>query len=374
MRTPRFIGSLQRLSVRVATQALVPVCAIGLLVVGCSDGANGSSEPGGGMGGTATAYIGSTGGGSSSGGAPPILTKMLGAMDTTSFRGIRRVFELQGFDQIVQVEDVGADGTGRFAMELVDAPILPPHVDRMSYDIAFESSARFIWTLRDFRIRDVERATANYGIVVQPVTPMVAGIACTRISFRRHQPVGGRPGHYEVDVDETTGFALAWREFDEIGSVLAEVEYESFAYDGDLSDMQLRGRTFEARPLQLALGLTKQAMFPVYLPALTPPGMQFATAEVQTIPKSHLAGLSAGAESALPVGEWLRSIANDGIEPIVFAHSGNPLQAGGVTPSVVRWNLVGQWGVGYGHIGGVAFVVAGRANFNEIKRLIESAF
>jgi len=220
-----------------------------------------------------------------------------------------------------QLEDVGADGTGSFAIELLEVVSLPPDVDSLSYEILFESSARFQWTMRDFQIRDASLAASNYFVQLLTDAPVVAGIDCVRLSFLRQEEIGGRPGQYQVDVDPNTGFVLAWREFSNSGQMLADVAYESFEYGGDVSDMTLRGRQFAAAPLNVAMPLSGQIDFAPRFPDLLPGNMQVVSAEVQTVPDSLAAAVSPGASSYLPTGEWLLMVATDVVESLALAPS-----------------------------------------------------
>ncbi|MEM8711041.1 MAG: hypothetical protein AAGG01_08820 [Planctomycetota bacterium] len=344
-------------------------CA-GLLVVSCADGSGEASSAANTAGSDGATFA--AGAGSES--ALPILTQMQGVLDVTAFRGVRRVIERQGGLSLEQLEDVGADGQGRFSIELIDTISLPPDVDELSYPLLFESSARFQWTMRDFQVRDAAMAAQNYLVQTLPETPLVAGIGCVRLSVFRSESIGDRPGHYRVDVDPNTGFVLAWSELDDSGAELARVQYESFEYGGDLSDMILRGRSFEASPLTLTLPLHGQVDFTPRFPELLPGGMQVVSAEVQTVPASLADAVTPGESSYLPVGDWLRMIATDGIEAISFAHSSNVDTSAEAALGELRMVERGAWEIGFGRLDGTVFVVAARATLAEIERIVSSAF
>lgn len=96
------------------------VVTLGL--VGCSADPKGA----GGEGAPTTAE-------SSSGSLPPFLDLVSRAKDNTSFRGTRR-FRLVNGQGVLEVrEDVGADGTGQFAIELLDTFSLLPDTDPVSF-------------------------------------------------------------------------------------------------------------------------------------------------------------------------------------------------------------------------------------------------
>lgn len=340
-----------------------------LFASSCAEGPGGTSLDSS-AGGAAETF--SSSGGSEN--ALPILTQMQGVLDVTAFRGVRRVTEVQSGVLLEQVEDVGADGAGAFSIELVETVSLPPDVDELSYPLLFESSARFQWTMRDFQVRDATLAAQNYLVQMLPETPLVAGIGCVRLSFLRGESIGDRPGHYRVDVDPNTGFVLAWSELDDGGAEIARVQYESFEYDGDVSDMILRGRSFEASPLTLTLPLQGQVDFTPRFPELLPGGMQVVSAEVQTVPASLAATVTPGESSYLPVGDWLRMIATDGVEAISFAHSTDVDTSAEAALGELRMVERGAWEIGFGRLDGTVFVVAARATLAEIERIVSSAF
>lgn len=347
--------------------ALCP-CLVALAALGaCTD--SGAA----GVDGVERLFAPSGPGGSASLGGAPILDQMEGVQNRTAFRGVRRVVDTQGGERLEQLEDVGADGSGLFAIELSQLVTVPIGMDSFSYEILFESSGRFLWTMRDFQVRNAAQAASNYAITLTPDTPVVAGIPCVRLSFLRNTDFGGRPGHYEADVDPATGFVLAWREFDRTGAVTTEVAYETFAYDGDVSDMTLRGRKFAASSLNLHAPLEAQAGFTTRLPDVLLGDMLYSTAEVQTVPASMVSSLAPGEESYLPVGRWLRLVASDGIEALVFAHS-ERIPTTVAPPGELKVYEHGSWEIGFGKINGTSFVVAGRGTLDQLRQIVGSAF
>ncbi|QDV04933.1 hypothetical protein Poly30_04280 [Planctomycetes bacterium Poly30] len=318
-------------------------------------------------------------GGAEAGGSLPVLDLMVGVQDRTAFRGIRRVMEMQTSEtgssvRMEQLEDVGADGTGQFSIELFDVLMAPTGVDTLAYEMLFESSTRFLWTMRDFRVRNAAQAASHYAITLLPESPTVAGIPCVRLSFVRNGQNGDRPGHYEADVDPNTGFVLAWQEFDDAGLPLTQIAYESFEYGGDVSNMILRGRSFSAESLNLFAPLDSQAGFEVHWPDVLVGDMQYAKAEVQRVPTSLVAGIPVGQTSYLPAGRWLRLVATDGIEALVFAHSEETTTTSAELAGQLGLYSHGSWTIGLGKIDGAAFVVAGRCSEAQIQQVVGSAF
>ena len=346
--------------VRVRAQVLA--CTLALSLVACSPaGDSTASADAGSQGDTFSPF------GRSS--ISPLLGQIEKSLDTTAFRGIRRTREVRGADVLEQREDVGADGQGGFAIELVETLSMTPDFDQGAYEIFFESGSRFRWQVRDFRIQDLGLAALNYSMTETTSAPVVAGITCVTVELRRLNQGGMLPGIIDIDVDPSTGFVLACREMDEMGAVVFESIYESFAYGGDITDMTMRGRSFGSTQLDLTMPLDVQSGFATKFPDLLPPGFEVVTAEVMNVP----AALASGGNSFLPTGDWLKLTATDGVEVIVFAHSSLPFQAQTRGASEFRVLAQGTWDIGYGNIAQTMFVIASRATTDEVRRLISSA-
>lgn len=303
----------------------------------------------------------------------PILQLMQEAVDTTAFRGVRRYRSRIGVESLEQVEDVGADGQGRLAFELVDIVTVPVSTDPFGYSIEAENAWRFQMTLRDPKIVSAFAAAQNYAISTLPETPMVAGIECLRLRLERHAPLGDRPADYEVDVDRDTGFALAWREYDAAGLLMSSMVYESFEYDGDLSDMQLRSRTFSATPISLGQPIAPQIGFPLHMPEALPEGFEIVAAELMNVPPSLADPLLMGEVSYLLPGEWIRVIASDGVEVITFMHSAPETSVSAVSGEL---NLAVDfdWKLAIGRAQGMSFICSARVSVEMLRQIIASAF
>ncbi|MEM6569866.1 MAG: hypothetical protein AAF957_15760 [Planctomycetota bacterium] len=305
----------------------------------------------------------------SGGGFPPFLDLVETAKDTTHFRGVRLVRSVTEDGVLETRQDVGTDGTGQFAIELLETLSLTPNIDPVTFPVLFENSARFQWQVRDFRIRDLHRTAQSYSIHVLPASPTVAGIQCARVDFLRNTPIGGRPGHYEVDIDPQTGFVLAWREFDEIGQPIVESTYETFQYGGDTSDMILRDRLFPATDLDPAGNLGVQAGMNVLYPDVAPLGFEIVDVELMDVPNS----IGVSGHEILEPGNWVRFLMTDGIETITFVHD-DDFQPNVVTVVELKALRQGAWEILFGDIQGASIVVAGRVSEPMIRRIIQSAF
>ncbi len=352
----------RRRSLRRAVAAIsLSVCALSLAsgVLSCGDSYSFQTSTG--LTGTARA----TGGGS----LPPFLMLVPGAKDSTAFRGVPRVRVFHDNGVLETRQDVGADGTGDFAIELLEIISLPPDLNPLTFPIAFENTLRAQWQVGGFRLRDLDRAAQNYSIRILTQMSVVAGIPCVRVEFFRNAPLGRRPGHYEAEIDPLTGFVLAWREFDVTGQPIVESEYESFFPGGDVSDLTLRGRTFDAQPLDLAGNLSQQAGFDVHYPDVLPAGFEVISGEIMDVPPSF----AQGASVVIRPGKWVRFVATDGIESITFVH--NDLQAPtAMVTGEIMMSRVGAWEVGHGEIHGTTFAIAGRVTREQLRQIIESAF
>jgi len=306
---------------------------------------------------------------SSSGSLPPFLDLVGRSKDTTAFRGTRRFRLVQGQSVMEVLEDVGADGTGRFAIELLDAVSLLPDANPISFPLVHENAARFQWQMRDFRLWSLQQACANYSINLLPTSPIVAGINCERVEFIRFASSTGSPGHFEADIDPTTGFVLAWREFDGFQQPIVESVFETFAYGGDVSDLNLRERSFAAQTLDLNSALSAQVGAEVFVPDVFPSGYELVGGELLTIP--NLPSLSTS--SILQPGSWVRLMASDGIQTLSFAHAVSSSVAS-TSPGDLRVVSLGDWEVGFGEFAGTRFVVAGRVKVDSLASVVQSAF
>lgn len=318
---------------------------------------------------TSTGHQSGTARSSGGGALPPFLDLVEAAKDSTAFRGVRRVVSVNGPDVLETREDVGADGTGQFAIELRETISLTPDFESTSFPIVYENAARFRWRMRDFRVRNLSRVSQNYSIEVLLQTPTVAGISCARVEFFRNASVGGRPGHYQADIDPTTGFVLAWREFDASGQIITESTYESFEYGGDVSDLTLRGRSFGANALDLGQNLDQQAGIEVRYPDVMPDGFEVVSGEWMDVPST----IATSPNAILRPGRWIRFVATDGIETVTFMHDESQV-ATVVTTGEIRMVRAGSWEFGFGEIADTTFVVAGRVSVDELRQIVQSAF
>ncbi len=313
---------------------------------------------------------------SSASNLPDYIVRADGVLDALPFRGIRRVWQLHGAasgappEPLSVLEEVAGDGAGSFSIELIDVVELPSTIESSLFPLTHERSVDVYWRTRDFRIRGVSRAEQNYGFVEHAGSFSVAGHACRRVEIQRVTPIGGRPGRYVVDIEPSTGFVLASREFDAQGQEIQSMSYDSISFTPDFTGLELRGGTFSGAPLDLYSSLESVVGFGVLVPDVLPQGFEITDAVLISVPPSF----TVNAESFLTGGDWVRFTGTDGIESITFAHGNTVAASSGVVQSSIRIVSEGAWEYGFGRVAGVSFVVAGRVDAQDLRRLVESAF
>lgn len=346
------------------------LAAAGLVLAGCGDvgtfadvstsddGSDKSSKASGGVG------------------LSELLLRADGVLDAAAFRGVRRVAQLHGASagvtpELLEVrEEVAGNGVGQFAIDLLDVIALPSTIESSLFPVTHARSVDVYWRTRDFRIRGLALAEQNYTFTELPGTVMVAGYGCRRIDVRRNNAIGGRPGHYVIDIEPSTGFVLASRELDDQGQELHSMTYESISFRPDFTGLELRSGAFASSSLDLTSSLDGVVGFQVLVPDVLPQGFELAEAVHFAVPDSFTANV----ESYLVGGEWVRFTATDGIESVTFAHGSTMSATAGVVASSLRVVSEGAWEYGFGRVAGVSFVVAGRVDAQDLRRLVESAF
>lgn len=350
-------------------RTLLAAATLALGLHGCADA--------GGMGPTAaTAQDGGAAIGKSDGiDLPDYVVRADGVLDSTAFRGVRRVKQVHRVpgspDEVLEVrEEVGADGLGAYTIDLMDTLSLPTSMDASLFPITHARSTDVYWRLRDFRIRDAGRLAQNYTVTELPGMRQVAGFLCRRVDFLRRQPAGDRPGHYVAEMDPTTGFVLGVREYDDAGQLLQEMVYESFSYRASLDGLDLNTGLFQRTSLDLNASLDGVVGFEVLVPDVLPAGFALADAVTFHVPDAF----DQAGDSYLDAGDWVRFEATDGLESVVFAHGSTLASLTGYVQSQMRVLTEGLWEFGFGRVAGVPVVVSGRVTADDFRRLVESAF
>ena len=236
---------------------------------------------------------------------PPFLYLMVGANERNAYRGVREVeivVELLGNNRtLLYHEEVGSDGQGMF--DVLPLTVLAPPLRAEEEELFLLRQAGrdgLVHRFRDFQVRDVDRYEANYDLEILSTNFLVAGVPCVKF---RAEPLVNPTYRYEVWVDDTTGVVLRWEQRDMVGALLARAEFQSFNYDADVSDMDLRGDLFVSRPLDPEAPLEPQLGFRPLEPTQIPVGYELVLAD----------------EFVGPEGEsWLRRIYDDGVDRLAF--------------------------------------------------------
>lgn len=331
MRPPR-----HRLALGLALAALASACSSG---AGTSGGADAPGDPP--VYGTSDA---------------PFLALVPDAPFVTAYRGIRHVELHYGPQPVLYREDVGADGTGKFFLDPLE--ILSSPSDPFVLESILSLRQVYLYRYRDWRIADLGLFQSNFGVSVVG-SAHVAGIDCVRVMVSR--VLSAPPSHYFADIDPVTGMVLRWEERDDQDALLALVEFESFQYDADLSDMQLVDRVFQSTTTHPIDGDLESVFgFQPVIPTLTPaPGVVISPIVERFVD---------------PNGEvWAKVTMTDGLETAMVlscAPSGPPQ----LLPSTVTALQVGSWVGMEGDISGQHVRVAGKFPLELLQLTLESAF
>lgn len=323
-------------------------------LAGCGDHSEWSAET--------EHQLGSTGGivtQASSGALPPFFDRVVRAPETTAFRGTRRVVLHRGGEVFDYTEVVGADGTGRFAVEVPSVQAAPPTLDPAIAPLLLEQRARFGYRVRDPHITDLATFAANWRVTVASRDTLVAGHACWTLEIERAVPLASVDVSYELDVEPRTGFVLAWRERDTAGQLHADVAFQSFEFDADVSGMDLRERDLVAVDLDPLVDYSAQVGATVRMPNLAPPGFVLEEVEHLTLPSGD---------------EWVKFVFTDGLERAFFLHRverGTTPPA--LAPSRVDHAPFGSWTLAVGEVAGVEVMAAAKVPAQFLAELIQSA-
>jgi len=296
---------------------------------------------------------------------PPFLGAMRGAPYQTAFTGTRRVVLHREGATFDYIEDVGADGTGRFAVEVPLVSALPPEFDPALAAPLLAQRGRFGYRVRDPQVTDLAQLALNWDVHVVARDARVAGHTCWRLELRRRAPLSAHDVVYELAVDPRTGLVLAWREADLAGQVRSEVEYLTLQYGGDTSGMDLRERDVTAVDLDPTQDLAPQVGAPVHLPTLTPPGFALEEVELLSVPPAVTGGA---------LDEWVKAVFTDGLERVHFLHRVDRTVAlPQAQPGALDLVTFGSWTFGLGTVNGVRVMVAGKVPSLYLEELVQTA-
>lgn len=331
---------------------LLSLLVAGLFACGEGTGWSASSENTLGDGGEVVSQA-------SQGNLPPFFDRVVAAPYATAFRGTRRVVLRRDGETFDYLEEVGADGTGRFAVEVPQTQALPPGLDPTLTTLLLEQRARFGYRVRDPHITDLAVFAANWRVTVRSRDTVVAGHPCWRLEVERVTPLAPVEARYELDVEPRTGLVLGWRELDTTGLVHAEVVYQTLTFGADVSAMDLRDRDVVAVDLDPLGDLAAQVGAAVHMPNLPPPGFVLEEVELLTLSATE---------------EWLKFVYTDGFERAYFLHAVDRTQAAPApSTSHVAHAPFGNWTFALGQVQDVDVIVAGKVPAQYLADLIQSA-
>lgn len=285
---------------------------------------------------------------------------MVDAPYNTAFRGTRRVQLHRNGDTYDFIEDVGADGQGRIAVEVPSVSQVPPQLDPVLAPLYLVQRGLFGYRVRDPHITDLALFAANWRVDVLSRDVVVAGQHCWRLDLRRVVALAAVDLRFEFDVEPRTGFILAWREYDTTGVLFGDVAFQTFEFGGDVTGMNLRERDVVALDLDPQGDLSAQVNAPVRVPSLPPPGFELEEVEQVT---------------AGPNEDWIKFVYSDGLERTLFAHRLDRTQSAPL-PVISTLNHVpfGAWTFSFGEIERVRLVATGKVPARYLSELVQSAF
>lgn len=302
-------------------------------------------------------------------GTTSLVQQMMNAPSSTLLQGVRRIeahWNVAGNQQdLVYREQVTCDGQGQFAVDPVEAILPPMGGGQESVFLMLQKEREgFMFTHRDFMVRDLDLFFANYQVTDLGVTTTVAGRTCAQLDVERQR---NPESIFHLAVDVQTGMILRAREEGLDGQLISLMEFEDFS---DMPD--LAGTVFHA-PLTAnsdLANMTKPLPFVAVRPKLIPQGYQLISSEAL--------------ENAPGEETWTRFIYSDGLRELFFLYRGESelVAPGGIQPApptTQRQDKVmvleaGPWNVVQGEVFDGEVIVMGIAPVPELLDMIESAF
>jgi hypothetical protein len=282
------------------------------------------------------------------------LAAMPSAPFRTNYRGVRRLeFHLDnaGIPTVLAYrEEVGSNGTGKFAIETIEALSILRDPDL--FLLLQDQRQGFTYRYRDFQVRDRALFDQNYDVVVVAGPTVVANTDCIQIHVQlRNNPVR----FYLADVHARSGLVLRWEERElSTNSLLGRMEFETFQLGADVSDMNLRDRLFPAAPIDLSGDTGAQVGFEVLQPTDIPTGFQveFAESLIDDLGRT-----------------WAKLVYSDGVDRVVFMHRAQT--QGEILPGLVESLTVGPWTAVFGEVNGYPVIVMGKVAEPELLDLLK---
>ncbi len=286
------------------------------------------------------------------------------SLSTTALRGVRSVHlfadPADPSSEVEYLEEVATDGQGHFT--ILPGQVLVPNVsgaDLAQFQLLQAAREGFFFRSRDFDVRDVARFGQQWIVTDLALQMDVAGVTASAFDLVRADGQGSR---YRLAIDPQTGVVLSQEESTAEGQLLSRVQFQSLAYDADLSDLTLTGGTSQ----WLTVDLANQASLPFTLirPTAPPTGFVFEQA----------ATLSSGGD------DWVRLTYGDGVDEVFFVFdaqrpsTASPQTAIKAAGDSLRVLGFGAWTVIEGEVASRRLMVVGKAAQDELLLMLQSAF
>jgi hypothetical protein len=301
-----------------------------------------------------------------SGGAPPLFDQIASAPLVVATRGVRRIQMFfprnshSGYSSDLEyLEEIATDGLGKYA--ILPGAVVTPNLSSTSlaeFQLLQSGREGFFFHSRDFSIRDAALFGQNYKVTDTGLQMTVCGVNVTVFDVSRLD--GG--GHvYRLGIDSSTGIILFQEVTGHDGVPISRLTYESFAYNADLSDVELRDGASVWVPFDInnsaALG------FRMMHPTAPPTGYSFQGAGLLT-------GFANGSET------WAQLTYGDGVDEVFFAFSttepSQMLSISGKGDTLRSMNL-GPWTMIEGNIRGTKTIAVGKVDEAELLLMLQSA-
>ncbi len=163
-------------------------------------------------------------------------------------------------------ERIVTDGAGQFSLKPLGPPLTPAS---SLWEVLQISAEGYFFRYRDFAIRDDALLKQNWRLQDLGQTAQVAGRECSRYLIERRD----LSRSFYVCIDVENELDLAYQEYDATGQLVAEMTYETFDEDPDLSTAIWYQETLDEATIDPYDGTLAQTLgFAVPLPSRLPDG------------------------------------------------------------------------------------------------------
>jgi hypothetical protein len=287
--------------------------------------------------------------------APSFLEQQTDAHETVRYRGERHIELYQDGAKVLDyTEEVGSDGEGRFALDILE--VFSAQIDPDLFRIAQGPRRSFHQRYRDVGIHDLKRALENYTVRVRDESVWVAGVECVDVEAQLRRGAGST---YRMCIEPQTGLRLSSEERTQTGQLVRRMEFKRIDMDPDLSDLQLSRWRMPTVAVQ-GEGNAPAVDFDILDPTLPPTGYTLLETTVIVDPEG---------------GEWVKLEYSDGIERVFLMHQ-EPVDSdlpGGASLGRVDAMELGPWNVITGQVQGYSLLILGKAPKDDLLLMLQSA-